>query len=37
MTTGSIPQQGEEIELNGTRFILEQVSETKIETVKVLK
>ncbi|MBP8238360.1 MAG: HlyC/CorC family transporter [Saprospiraceae bacterium] len=37
MTIGSIPQQGEEIELNGTRFILEQVSETKIETVKVLK
>jgi len=37
MTTGSIPQQGAEIELNGTRFILEEVSETKIETVRVLK
>jgi putative hemolysin len=37
MTTGSIPQKGAEIELNGTRFILEQVSETKIETVRVLK
>lgn len=37
MTTGSIPQQGAEIELNGTRFILEQVSETKIETVRILK
>ncbi len=37
MTTGNIPQQGDEIELDGSRFILEQVSETKIDTVRVLK
>lgn len=37
MTTGSIPQQGAEIDLNGVRFVLEQVSETKIETVRIMK
>lgn len=36
MTTGSIPHEGAEIELNGYRFILEQVSETKIETVRII-
>ncbi len=37
MTTEAIPEQGDEIELNGYRFILELVSETKIETVRVVK
>ena len=35
MTTGSIPKQGHELELNGLRFILEEVSDTKIELVRV--
>lgn len=37
MTTEKIPDQGREIELNGYRFILELVSDTKIETVRVIK
>lgn len=37
MTSGTIPEQGGEIELNGYRFILELVSDTKIETVRVIK
>ena len=37
MTTEKIPEQGAEIELNGYKFILELVSETKIETVRVIK
>lgn len=37
MTTGNIPQEGTELELDGARFILEQVSETKIETVRIIK
>lgn len=37
MTTGAIPQQGAVIELNGMRFVLEQVSETKIETVRIYR
>ncbi len=37
MTTETIPQQGDEIELHGYKFILELVSETKIETVRVIK
>lgn len=37
MTTETIPEQGAEIELNGYRFILEMVSDTKIETIRVQK
>lgn len=37
MTSGTIPEQGGEIELNGYRFILELVSDTKIETVRVIR
>lgn len=35
MTTESIPNQGDVIELDGYQFILEEVSNTKIEIVKV--
>ncbi len=34
--TETIPQQGIEIDLDGYRFILELVSDTKIETIRVL-
>lgn len=37
MTTETIPAQGAAIELNGFRFILELVSDTKIETIRVIK
>jgi CBS domain containing-hemolysin-like protein len=37
MTTETIPEQGAELELNGYKFILELVSDTKIETVRVIK
>ena len=37
MTTETIPEQGAEIELNDYLFILELVSDTKIETVRVVK
>ena len=37
MTTETIPEQGAKIELDGYRFILELVSATKIETVRVIK
>lgn len=37
MTTEAIPEQGAEIELSGYKFIFELVSETKIETVRVIK
>lgn len=37
MTTETIPEQGAEIELNGYKFILELVSDTKIETIRVIK
>lgn len=37
MTTGNIPNQGDIIELGNYQFILELVSETKIETVRVLR
>jgi putative hemolysin len=37
MTTANIPEQGAEIQLHGYRFMLELVSETKIETVRVIK
>ncbi len=35
MTTGKIPEQGDSIDLNNRRFVLEDVSETKIELVRV--
>ncbi len=37
MTTENIPEQGDEIELGNYRFILELVSNTKIETVRVIR
>jgi putative hemolysin len=37
MTTESIPEQGAEIRLHNFRFMLELVSERKIETVRVIK
>lgn len=37
MTTETIPEKGAEIELNDYKFILEMVSDTKIETVRVVK
>ncbi|HHH50742.1 MAG TPA: HlyC/CorC family transporter [Saprospiraceae bacterium] len=37
MTIENIPEQSEEIELDGYKFIFELVSETKIETVRVIK
>lgn len=37
MTTAAIPEQGDVIELDGCRFILEEVSDTKIEVVRVIK
>jgi CBS domain containing-hemolysin-like protein len=37
MTTETIPEQGAEIELNDYLFILELVSDTKIETVRLVK
>ncbi len=37
MTQESIPRQGDEIILDGYKFILELVSDTKIETVRVIK
>lgn len=36
-TTGTIPEQGDVLELNHYRFALELVSDTKIETVRVTK
>jgi CBS domain containing-hemolysin-like protein len=37
MTQETIPRQGDEIILNGYKFILELVSDTKIETVRVIR
>ena len=37
MTTTHIPLVGDEIILNGLKFILESVSETKIETIRVIQ
>lgn len=37
MTVATIPEQGAEIILNGYKYILELVSDTKIETVRVIK
>ena len=36
MTSGAIPDQGEEIELDGYKFIMEEVTEKKIEKVRVI-
>jgi len=36
MTSGTIPEQGSEIEIDGMKFILEKVSEKKIEQVKLI-
>ena len=36
MTTEEIPTQGTEIDLNGYKFVLELVSDTKIETIRVI-
>lgn len=38
MTSGKIPEaEGDEIEMDGYRFIIEKLSETKIELVRVIK
>jgi len=37
MTTGNIPENGAIIELENIKFILEIVSDTKIETVRMIK
>jgi CBS domain containing-hemolysin-like protein len=37
MTTETIPEQGAEIELGGYKFILELVSDTKIETIRMIR
>ena len=37
MTHGAIPDRGVILEMNGYRFILELVSDTKIETVRVIR
>lgn len=37
MTSGNIPSENAEIQLDGFRFVLEMVSDTKIETVRVYK
>ena len=37
MTHGAIPERGDVMELNGYRFVLELVSDTKIETVRVVR
>ena len=36
LTTETIPEEGAEIDLNGYRFIVVQVSDTKIETVRLI-
>lgn len=37
MTSGSIPEKGAKIQMDGFDFILEEVSDTKIEVVRVIK
>ncbi len=37
ITTETIPEQGQTIDLNGYKFILEEVSERKIETIRVIR
>ena len=36
MTNQTIPEQGEELILNGKKFIFDVVSDTKIETLRVI-
>jgi len=36
MTSGKIPEQGEEIELDGYKFIIEAVTEKKIDRIRVI-
>jgi len=36
MTNQTIPEQGEEMVLNGNKFVFEEVSDTKIETMRVI-
>ncbi len=36
MTAGNIPEQDDEIELDGVQFTIEKVGETKIETIRVV-
>ena len=36
MTSGNIPEEGSEVIMPPYKFVLEQVSDTKIETVRVL-
>jgi CBS domain containing-hemolysin-like protein len=35
-TSGGIPEQGDELEVDGFKFIFEQVSDTKIDTIKLI-
>ena len=37
MTTEEIPNQGDVIDLDGYKFILEEVSDTKVEVIRVIK
>jgi len=37
MTDGNIPEEGDEIVIDGYKFVLEKVSDTKIETVRLFK
>lgn len=37
MTTASIPEQGTTLDLDGYQFVLEHVSNTRIETVRIIK
>ena len=37
MTTEEIPNQGDIIDLDGYKFILEEVSDTKVEVIRVIK
>ncbi len=37
MTSESIPEKNQEIELNGYKFVIELVSDTKIDTIRVIK
>ncbi len=36
MTSGTIPDQGEELELEGVKYVMEEVTEKKIEKVRVI-
>ena len=37
MTTETIPEKGQEVVLDGYRFLFEMVSDTKIEMIRVFK